>query len=400
MVSIERPEMCTGCTACSSVCPNDCIEMTADDEGFKYPKVNKIMCNDCQLCESVCSVEKLNQLDKKQTIIYAVQSKDDNARQISSAGGFFRVVSEYVLDLNGVVFGAGFDDELMVCHDSVQSMVELANSSLCGSKYVQSDLGNCFRKVKKNLLSGRMVSFSGLPCQVAGLKTFLGKDYDNLILIDLTCYGAPSPKLYKMYLEYCAYKYNSRVAKVNFRDKSYGYSSPNMRLELENGLVKEQNSTVKSFIRTFFSGISSRPSCYNCAFKTVERVSDFTLGDCKNIGRFHKDLDDDIGTTVVYVHSIKGREVISRMKNHMLVKTMDIEDVLNTCGKKMIESDIENPLRKEFFADIDKLSYEKLIKKYVPESKHEKIANIVKPLMYRMGFVKYGVLKKLMTLKK
>lgn len=399
MIIIEDKDRCSGCTACANICPTECIQMLEDEEGFKYPVVNQLKCTNCHLCENVCPILNNSKL-KGNTRVFAVQNKNDDIRKKSSAGGFFATVAEYVLLHDGIVFGAGFDEELTVVHKYVETKEQWNNSGLCGSKYVQSELGNSFKKVREFLDAGKMVCFSGVPCQVAGLRSYLGKEYENLILIDLVCHGVPSLKLFRKYLNHCSTKYGSRVTAVNFRDKSYGYSSPNMKLYLANGKTKDQTSDVKSFLRAFFRGISSRPSCYNCSFKTVTRVSDFTLGDCQNIGMFNENMDDDKGTTIVYIHSLKGLNIFNNIRDCVFNTELNLDIFVRTSGKFLIKSDTPHPKRKDFFANIDNFSYKILINKFVPERFANKCANIIKPILYKTGLVKHGVLKKILKKRK
>lgn len=392
MIVIHSKDKCSGCTACASICPTEAITMHKDEEGFEYPVANMAKCLDCHLCEQTCPIMNKSELQAN-TVVYAVQNRNMRVRLGSSAGGFFATVAEHVLANDGIVFGAGYDQNLTVIHQSVESKEQLDKSRLCGSKYVQSELGETFKKVREHLDAGKVVCFSGVPCQVAGLKSYLGNEHENLILIDLVCYGVPSPKLFKKYVDYCSIRYGVKVVAVNFRDKSYGYSSPNMRLFFANGKYKDQTSDIKSFLRAFFCGISSRPSCYSCNFKTVYRISDFTLGDCKSIGCYYKSMDDDRGTTAVYVHTEKGLDILNKLNEDIVYAKLDLESVLCTCGKKMTSNDKLNPKRQEFFSDMDKLSYKRLINRYAPEKFVSKVANLIKPLLYKTGLIKHGVLK-------
>ncbi|MEA5093494.1 MAG: Coenzyme F420 hydrogenase/dehydrogenase, beta subunit C-terminal domain [Sedimentibacter saalensis] len=389
---LREKSSCTGCTACASICPKRCISMKEDGEGFFYPEVDKTNCIICNQCEKVCPIDKKVATDFD-TFTVCVQNKDESIKKISSAGGFIGAVFRFVFDNSGIVFGAGFDNTHQVAHMSAISMNECLNNNLFGSKYVSSDLNNSFIQIKALLNKGTMVCFVGLPCQVAGLSSYLGKNLSNLILIDLTCYGVPSRKLYRKYLTYCEKIFNDKITKVNFRDKLFGYSAPTMSVEFKSGKKRSQNSTVKSFLRCFFADLTERPSCYECTYKTVDRISDFTVGDCKSIKRYNADWDDDKGTTVVYIHSNKGKSLLKQIVGYIDFVNVPMDDILQTCGTKMIARIPYKKERDDFYGDIDVLSYEKLVNKYCPAPFDEKIANAVKGCLLVTGLNKTRLLK-------
>ena len=210
MIEIKNKVLCCGCTACSSVCPKGCIQMVSDFEGFKYPSVNTDLCINCGLCEKVCPIKKDKPTDEI-TKSYAVRIKDDDILEKSTSGGAFSALSKVVFDADGVVFGGAFDDEFNVIHTYAEK--ESDGIKFRGSKYVQSDMGECFSKVKKFLDSGRYVLFSGTPCQTAGLLSYLQKPYDNLITVDFVCHAVPSPKVWEKYRDFLRKKYNSKIKK-------------------------------------------------------------------------------------------------------------------------------------------------------------------------------------------
>lgn len=232
-----------------------------------------------------------------------------------------------------------------------------------------------------------------MPCQSAGLKSFLRKPYDNLLLIDLVCYGVPSRKLYRKYLEYLTDKYHSGIVDVRFRDKTFGYAAPSMCIELADGRIKSQNNDVKSFLRTFFAHLSMRPSCHNCSFKGLKRNTDLTVGDIKNIGAFRPEMDDDRGTTLVYVHSEKGRKILEELQGSIKCGEVPIGNALNAKSEKVTQSAAAHPMRADFFREIDTLPYPELIHKYCPAPPKDVIASIVKQLLLTLGLNKTGIMK-------
>lgn len=198
MIDIIQKQDCCGCEACVQICPKGCMCMVEDTEGFLYPQVDKSVCVNCGLCEKVCPVIHQNK-SRTPLKVYAAKNMDEEVRLKSSSGGIFTLLAESVIKRGGVVFGAKFDDEWMVVHDYTDNIEGVA--AFRGSKYVQSIIGNAYRKVEQFLKSGRMVLFTGTPCQIAGLKKYLRKEYKKLLAVDLVCHGVPSPKVWQMYLE-------------------------------------------------------------------------------------------------------------------------------------------------------------------------------------------------------
>ncbi len=392
MIEIKEKALCTGCSACSSVCSKSSISMQEDDEGFDYPIVDAVTCINCHLCEKICPVT-LPQPKSEATYTICIQNKDERVRSRSSAGGVIGAVYQAVFQLGGIVYGVGFDEGNMVRFMKAETLEECFRLKLFTSKYVPAELDNVLSKVKADLDTERIVCFVGLPCQVAGLHSFLRHEYENLWLIDLTCYGVPSRKLYREYLEYLENTYHEKITDVRFRDKSFGYMAQTMSVELKSGKVKSQNCAVKSYLRCFFKDIASRPSCYECHFKTVDRVSDITVGDMKSIYKFVQSMDDDLGTTVLYVHSEKGKKILDAIDDQVRFAEVPLEGVLNTSGKKMVSCPKQNPERVAFFSEIDNLSYEMLVKKYCPPDISEYIASMIKGVLKVTGLNRTGVLK-------
>ena len=233
-IDIIQKEQCSGCTACMSVCPKDAIVMESDNEGFLYPKVNKTKCIECGLCKKTCPIinkQIFNEFNQKAFIF---QNKNEDIRKDSTSGGFFSALGDYVIKNNGIVYGASFDKNFIVKHTSANNMEKL--KKFRKSKYVQSQLNNTFKQIKNYLEDNILVCFSGTPCQVAGLRAFLKKNYDNLILIDIMCHSVPSPLFFEKYKKYILKKMHAnKILDINFRDKSkYGYKYSMMTIKTDN----------------------------------------------------------------------------------------------------------------------------------------------------------------------
>lgn len=378
-IKIEEKDLCCGCTACYSICPKNAIEMVRDKEGFLYPRVNKEKCINCGMCKRVCPILNKDELNNFKPRAYLFQNKNEKIREDSTSGGFFSSIGEYVIENNGIVYGAAFDKDFVVNHEGATKIEEL--KKFRKSKYVQSNQNDCFKAIKQNLEKGKLVCYSGTPCQVGGLKSYLRKEYENLILIDIMCHSVPSPLVFERYKNYILKKMNAnKILSVNFRDKiKYGYKYPMMTVETDNGIYSEGIDT-DPYLRAFFSDVSVRPSCYNCQFKTMKRVSDITIWDCFNINEIDKSFDDDKGTTRLLIQSEKGEQLLKKLKNIKL-KELDI-NIATKRVKEMTSSVNYNDKRKAFFENIDNNN---VFEKYYPINAKTKLNSFIRKTLAVTG---------------
>ena len=319
-------------------------------------------------------------------ISYAVQSKQKKIRLRSTSGGTFSEIARSFIMTGGVVCAAGYDEQGKVVHKLVTSVAEI--DELCESKYVQSRLNNCFAEVESYLSSSKKVLFVGTPCQVAGIKAYLHNKDEKLYTIDLVCYGVPSPAIYTAWRLEIERVYRKKIAYIHFRDKSFGYAAPNVKIIFKDGSSDEQTFLIKSYMKTFMSELNVRSSCSECAFKGIDRCSDLTFGDCWHIGVFQKAMDDNLGTTGVYVHSPKGNMLLDMIKDRVNILQIDTQQEIKLDGRKINESVQKNPNRDAFFKDASTLSYDVLVKKWVPDSNKEMLVTIIKRYAKNLPFFK------------
>ncbi|MCD7892368.1 MAG: polysaccharide pyruvyl transferase family protein [Erysipelotrichaceae bacterium] len=379
-IKIEDKEMCTGCTACMNKCPTKSISMKMDEEGFLYPIVNDETCINCGLCIKTCPIINENKIKLSEQHAFVFQHKDNKIRKESTSGGAFSAIAEEILSKNGVVYGVGFDENFKVIHQRVTDVEKLYKFR--NSKYVQSNPNVTFTQVLSDLKDGRLVVYSGTSCQIAGLKKFLNKDYDNLILVDVVCRAVPSPLMWEKYLEMRKKKYKS-PQRIYFREKVYGYKYSNLTIYTEDNSYK---SGIDSdpYLRAFFSNICDRPSCYNCKFKSLNRQSDITIWDCFNVEKFNKNLDDDIGTTRVLCNTSKGLEMINKLSEIHTCKEIEMDKALEDFNA--IFSNVRyNKKRKEFIEDMNKLEPEKLFNKYFPDTYKIKTERFLRKMLLKTG---------------
>lgn len=321
------------------------------------------------------------------TSAFAVQNKDESIRMQSASGGAFSAFATVVLNKGGIVFGGCFDKDFNVCHDSVSTINDL--KKLRCSKYVQSDMGNTFSKIKSLLKEGRLILFSGTPCQVEGLNSYLKRKYDNLITLDLVCHGTPSPGLWKKYLAWHSAKEKSPITYVSFRNKHFGYAGSTMAIGFKNGKIKYQSRAIQFFKYTFFQDLNSRPSCFRCHFKTIQRNADITLYDCWHVNAFSKDMDDDRGTTMVLLHTEKGENLFNETKPFIRFNKADVEKAIKLDGIMATQCTVPNPQREQFFKDAQDIPFEQLIKKYFPLSIKKQCIQWLKPVIYKLGILNH-----------
>ena len=378
MLEIKDKKDCCGCGACASICPKGCITLVEDDEGFLYPQINKENCVKCGLCKKICPVANA----KKDSLItpkaYGCHSKNKEEVLQSSSGGIFSLLAKHFYNSKGVVYGAAFVDAYNVAHIRTTSLEEL--DKLRRSKYVQSETGEIFKSVQKDLQDGLQVLFTGTNCQIAGLKAFLLKDYENLYTQDIICHGVPSRKVWNKYL-----KENKigKDAEINFREKSTGWLKYNFCAK-ENGQTKIlEPFNQNKYMEAFLSDCSLRPSCYDCKFKGVERYSDITLADFWGVDKTQKELYYESGTSVVFVHSKKGQKLFEKISNEIQSQEVDFVDVV--CGNpSYLFSAKENKNRKAFFENLEKMKFKKLTKKYCELAASQKIKRTIKKIVKKL----------------
>lgn len=329
MPSLAEPNLCVGCSACASICPKQCIEMEKDPDGFKYPVLmHPANCVECGICESVCPVLSGGiKVNGDSPFAYAAFTKDERTRQDSSSGGIFTEIAKRIIVQNGVVYGAAYDEKFAVYHCCVDKIDDL--QKLRGAKYAESNLGSSFAEILDRLKRGQLVLFSGTPCQVAGLKSFVRKDYNNLICIDFVCHGVPSPMAWDAFIKYRAEKDadGKLPQSINLRSKETGWSKYQYSnvFEYEDG---KKNSTVSSqslFMKLFVGDYISRPSCSECKFKGYSRVSDITLGDFWGIWDIEPEMDDNKGTSVILVHTPNGEKLWRDIEPKIKSKEVTLE---------------------------------------------------------------------------
>jgi len=292
------------------------------------------------------------------------------------------------------VFGAAYNSDFEVVHRFVESIEDL--KVFRNSKYVQSNLGDAFKQAKGLLLQDRWVCFSGTPCQVEGLKCFLRRDYEKLITVDVVCRAVPSPKIFNKYIEFQSKQLKTPFSNIFFRDKLYGYKYSNFSIYSERlRLVYNNGVDSDVYLRSFFSNINVRPSCYNCSFKKRYRICDFTLWDCFTVDTFDRKMDDDKGTTRVLTHTAKANQILEQISNKINIKEIDVE--LAIAGvKEMVESVPYNPRRDEFFSDLSKLTPQQVFQKYFPNNLRARLEKLARFISYKLGI--YQQMKKAMKL--
>ncbi len=381
MIDIKDKKLCCGCNACVQRCPKKCISVQEDEEGFLYPLVDLSMCIDCGLCEKVCPV--LNQGSERNPIeLFAAANRDDSIRMQSSSGGIFTALAEQVIQEKGVVFGARFDEKWEVKHDYTETIEGL--KAFRGSKYVQSRIGDTFSKAEFFLKAGRKVMFTGTPCQIAGLRLFLRKEYENLLAVDIICHGVPSPLVWRKYLgEKIQQGGLESIQSISFRNKNTGWKNYSFQIEYNKNHLKSFFSEYASqniFMKGFLADLYLRPSCYACPAKKLKSGSDITLGDFWGIQHIKPELDDDKGVCAFIINTRKGIE----WQNKLVIQKykFDFTDVVK--GNPSLVYSVDIPEKRAAF--YDKLRTSGLIKLV---SKYTEL-----PLILRLKIFIYNLLKR------
>lgn len=349
-ISILDKEKCTGCGACFNICPVGAITIKENSEGFLYPEIDKEKCTNCGLCTKACAMLNLKYKNKKNPECYAFMASSEE-RIKSSSGAAFPVLAKEFINNGDYVAGAIWDKEFGVEHIVSNNLEDI--EKMRGSKYLQSNTKSCFKEIKEFLNNGKKVLFTGCPCQVAGLKTYLQKDYKNLFCIDIVCHGVPSQKVFKKYLKE---NFDKNITNINFRSKkAFGWGC-GKGIEITDDSNEKQNLPVNSYLNAFLSNILAGTSCKTCPFSQIPRQGDITIGDFWGINKYNKKYNDKKGTSVVLINNSKGKYLLSILKNNnILLEKVPIKYALKH-NENIYRPSFFHKDRDKFYNDIDKLS--------------------------------------------
>lgn len=361
-IEVLDKKKCTGCSACINICPAEAIQMLDNGEGFLYPQINHNKCIGCGLCARHCpelNQDRVNKYRGKEKKCYAMMS-DTGIREKSSSGGMFTVLADYVLEKGGYVCGAVFsDDYRTVYHEIYSDKSEMRK--IRGSKYVQSNMGTVFLKIKEYLNQGNWVLFTGCPCQVAGIKSFLEKDYDKLITADIICHGVPSPEVYRKYIDEKSAGRN--LIKVDFREKAYWGWGTATSLFFEDGYTYHGDCYRDEYWRGFLGGLETRRCCGDCRYANPDRVGEFSLGDFWGVAELDPELSDGRGTSLVFVNNKKAEKILEKIKSKcVLLKKVELGKVLElakTRNGQLLHPTKSHWARQRFFDLCKKYSFSK-----------------------------------------
>lgn len=402
MVEIKKKEHCCGCTACAEICPKHCIKMKEDHEGFLYPYVDLDNCINCGLCTKVCP--ELNVGKKAKPLkVWAAYTPDEEIRKNSSSGGVFFTVASHIIEEGGVVFGTRYNEQ-WDAEFGVAETIEGLNP-LMVSKYVQGNVRTAYIECKKFLNEGRLVFFTGTSCQIAGLKCFLGKEYDRLLAAEVVCHGVPSPLVWHMYLdEICKASTEKGPVKkviesISFRKKNPSWERFNFNVTFKRGYGIGSNSEEgidvyhleNIYMKGFVNNLTLRPSCYSCPFKSGRSGADLTIADYWGVKKFHPTFNDDKGTSIVMANTNKGDIIVNKLK---LTKTESSYSKVRYSNPAIVKPHKPHINRSRFF---EKFREKPSISKWIGDcleipnclKRKHRIDSIISILLRKL---KYGIL--------
>lgn len=369
MIDVVSYQDCVLCGNCVCACPVKAISFENAHLDFRYPKIDLEKCVHCNKCEKVCPILETKP-QQKQNLPEAVIARNKNCqiRKDSTSGGIFIVAAQAVLECNGVVCGAITDDDFTIKHICSDDQSDVLK--MMGSKYSQSNMGTCFAEIRNYLDDGRMVLFTGCPCQVAGLNTFLGKNYRNLISIDVICHGTPSEQMLKSYVSLLESKYRSKMTRLQFRNKSNGWHRSAVTATFESGHTYSKPITVDAYMKGFLGSTYLKESCYHCRFRNFQSGADITIGDFWGAEIEMPQMDDNTGLSSVLISSLKGRSFWDKLDLESY--PIDTEKVIQY-NKNIMVSAAPNPNRTAFYNLSKEVGYSSALDKMFWESGLEKI---------------------------
>ena len=382
-MNICKKIKCTGCSACLNTCLHDAIQLIENEKGFLYPEIDESKCVDCGLCVKTCPVNCETDANTYKAV-YAALDKRDEDRAKSTSGGIFAVLAKHIIKQGGYVYGAALDNDLVVRHIEVHTFECL--DKLRNSKYVQSEIGYSYQNAKKRLRDGALVLFSGTPCQIAGLKNYLGKEYSNLLTIDILCHGVPSPGVFRKYIKSEEKIVNSKLVDIQFRSKGIGWKKLLTDRYFENGQKADWGDT---FVPGFLNNYYLRESCYSCVYATDKRQGDITLGDYWGYKESAPEYieDDDKGISLVIINTEKGQNAFNGIRRDIAFAKKSMEDAKQ--GNPVLYKPCDKPDDyMDFWNDYQTMSWKSLSEKYIQPQDRNDWMKIEKREYYDIPFVK------------
>lgn len=376
----RRKKDCSGCFACVETCPKQAIKMKIDEEGFQYPEIDEGKCIHCGICDRICGFVFVSRKNGRYNYpkAFGVKHKEMKTRITSRSGGAFVALSDIILKKDGVIYGAAMQEDFQVKH--IRATCKEERDLMKKAKYVQSDITGILPQVAEDLILDKYVLFSGTPCQIEGIYTYLKQkniSSEKLFCCDLICHGVPSPLIWKSYLSYVEEKQNGKIIDANFRDKQFGWDS-HYESFIMDGARKKYVS--REFTDLFYQHIMFRPSCYSCKFANIHRPGDITLGDFWGIEKNSDSFNDNKGVSLVLINTKKGMELFHIAKKNMEI----IECKLSNCLQPtLIKPSTPSANRAQFWNDFYQISFSNLIKKYTrPISKYSRAKKRIKLILY------------------
>lgn len=394
MIEIENKTDCCGCQACGDICHAEAISFHPDHEGFWYPEVDRNKCTDCHLCEKICPVLNIDALkhhNKSAPKVFGGYNKDIVIRFDSTSGGVFSLLAQAMYKQKGYVSGAIYTDDFKVVNFISDDKKDLRR--LRSSKYVQSNAEGLYKRIKSLLKSGEKVLACGSPCQMAALRSFLRKDYENLIIVDFLCRATNSPKVFEKYKESLEARYGSKIVAIKDKNKDHGWHSLARKVTFENGQVYYGEGHEDDYRRGYHANVFERPSCYECKFKGVPRISDITLGDFWGIGSVDPSLEQNLGTSLVMINSEKGEKYFDIIRDKLVMKEFSLDDIVPGNSTAIMGGKLPYPAgidRNEFFKALDEMPFDECAAKFFPYVSEQKVT-LKRKIRTLLGIVRRNV---------
>lgn len=344
MIVINKKSECCGCESCANICPKQAISMAKDEKGFLYPMIDNSKCINCGLCNETCPLQNESLEINSAYSVYAIINKDKNELMESASGGAFSALAHWILEKNGIVIGCSWDEKMTPRHIKIDNIKDLIK--IQGSKYVQSRIGNIYQETRGYLNDGRLVLFSGTPCQCDGLRRYLQKDYPNLVCVELICHGVPSVAFFRDYLDVLEKKIKGKIIDLKFRDKKRGWGALLHIIYIDKNGKKRHKffSTEESYYYSYFwEGNLYRESCYECKYSTLPRKSDITIGDYWGVQKAHPTINTKNGVSVLIASTTKGKAVVEALGDYTEIIDSSIESATAENGQ-LIKHSVEGEM--------------------------------------------------------